>query len=86
MSESTPAIVAEKATLGGVLPMNGLTIIGIFASQDGPAALMRSSRGQILRVTPGAQVLGVTVTAIGDATVMLVDGAGTSHALAVPGS
>lgn len=86
MSETTPALAADHATLAGILPLNGLTLIGIFNAHDGPAALLRSSQGQIARATPGAQVLGVTITAIGDTTVMLVDGAGTSYALAVPGS
>ncbi|WP_439155559.1 hypothetical protein [Yoonia sp.] len=86
MSETTPALAADHATLAGILPLNGLTLIGIFNSHDGPAALLRSSRGQIARATPGAQVLGVTVTAIGDTSVMLLDVAGSTHALAVPGS
>ncbi|MBE0413001.1 hypothetical protein [Yoonia sp.] len=85
MSQTTPACVAERATLPGALPLNGLTLIGIFTLQDGPAALLRSSNGQIARATPGTAVLGVTVTAISAATVMLVDQTGTSHALAVPG-
>lgn len=86
MSETTPDRVAQSATLSDILPMNGLTIIGIFTTHDGPAALLRSSRGKVERVIPGAKTLGVTITAIGDDRVMLVDSNGTSHTLAVPGS
>lgn len=86
MSETTPARVAEQATLTDILPMNGITLIGIFNAHDGPAALLRSSRGQIERVTPGTETMGMTVTAIGTDSVMLLDRAGTTHALAVPGS
>lgn len=86
MSETTPALVAEQATLPNILPLDGVTLIGIFNAHDGPAALLRSSRGKIERVTPGAQAMGMTVTAIGADTVMLTNRAGTTHALAVPGS
>ena len=86
MSETTPALVAEQATLVDILPMDGITLIGIFTTHDGPAALLRSSRGQIARVTPGAETMGMTVAAIGTDTVMLVDRAGTSHPLALAGS
>ena len=63
MSETTPALVAEQATLPDILPLDGVTLIGIFNAYDGPAALLRSSRGKIERVTPGAQAMGMTVTA-----------------------
>lgn len=86
MSETTIDHVAEHATLAAILPMNGLTIIGIFNTHDGPAALLRSSHGQIERVTPGAEALGVSIVAIGPDIVKLRDHAGALHTLAVPGS
>ena len=86
MTDTTPALVAEQATLAGVLPLDGLTVIGIYNTLGGYSALLRSARGQFARVTAGTQSLGVSVAAISDTTVMVVDGAGTSYALAVPGS
>lgn len=86
MSETTSALVADTATLPDILPLDGVTLVGIFNAYDGPAALLRSPRGKIERVSPGAQSMGMTVTAIGTDTVMLTDRAGTTHALALPGS
>lgn len=85
MSQTTTASVAENATLKDVLPLDGLTLIGIFSAHDGAAALVRTSRGQITRVKTGAEVAGLTIKAIGDETVIMVGPDGTSHVLTVAG-
>jgi len=86
MTETTPAAVAEQATMVAALPLDRLTLIGIMTTGDGQAALLRSPRGDILRVIPGTQTLGLTITGISDSTVTLVDKTGTAYVLAVPGN
>lgn len=86
MSEQTPALAAAKATRADALPLNDLTVIGLMKAHDGPAALLRSSRGQIARVQIGAQVFGVTVTGIGEDQVILTTRGGQTKAVQLAGS
>ena len=86
MSDTTPALVAVNATRPDVLALRSLTVIGVMRAYDGYAALLRSGRGRIARVQPGAQVFGVTVTAISDDRVVLADRTGQIQTLGVPDS
>jgi hypothetical protein len=86
MSETTPALVAAQATQPDVISLGSLTVIGVMQAHDGPAALLRSARGRIVRVQAGQSIFGVEVTAIGETQVMLTDRSGETHALVVPGS
>lgn len=86
MTDQTPANVAASATETGVLTMDNLTVIGVMDGGETPAALVRSSEGEIVRVTPGEIVFGVLFAAIGDDQVVLTDYAGTQHVLTVPRS
>lgn len=85
MSEPTPAIAAENATMADALDMRSLTLIGVIEGQEGPAALLRSSRGAIARVSLGEQVFGVQITAIGEEQVILTNRWGQSETLVLPG-
>lgn len=86
MSDTTPALAAANATRPDVLALRSLTVIGVMRAHDGQAALLRSARGRIARVQTGAQVFGVTVTAIGDDHVILADRSGQTQTVGVPGS
>ncbi len=86
MSEETPALAAAKATQPDVLALNDLTVIGLMNAHDGPAALLRSPRGQFARVQVGARVFGVTVTGIGDDQLILTTRGGQTKAITVAGS
>ncbi|WP_394177937.1 hypothetical protein [Yoonia maritima] len=86
MTNDTPANVAASATLPDLLTLDNLTVIGVMAGQAPPAALLRSSRGDIARVSPGESAFGVVIAAIDANQVVLTDRIGTQHVLAVPGS
>ncbi|MFT7107166.1 MAG: CelD/BcsL family acetyltransferase involved in cellulose biosynthesis [Yoonia sp.] len=63
-----------------------LSVIGVMSLNGELAAFLRLSDGEIARVSPGDVVFGVTVTAIGDAQVMLTDSAGRTKSLQLPRS
>ena len=86
MSDQTSALVAEKATLVDAIDLGGLSVIGIMQAHDGPAVLLRSSRGRIARLQTGERAFGMTVAAIGEAEVILSDRTGMQHRLGVPGA
>lgn len=86
MSEQTPAQVAASATIVDGINLRELTLLGVLQAHDGPAALLRSPRGQIARVQTGAQAFGYTIAAIGDTQVQLTDRHGTLYALTLPGT
>lgn len=86
MSDTTSALVAANATRADVLDLRSLTVIGVMHAHDGRAAILRSARGRIARVQAGAQVFGVTVTAIADNHVILADRSGQAQTVGVPGS
>ncbi|PUB13254.1 hypothetical protein [Yoonia sediminilitoris] len=81
--EQTPALVAEKATIPNAVDPRNLIVIGLMQAQDGPAALLRSGRGQVARVTQGSEVFGITITAIGSDVVVMTDARGTTYQLTV---
>jgi len=85
MTEQTPAQVARAATIQDALGMGNLTVIGLMRAHDGPAALLRSSRGRIARVTAGSRAFGYVVTAIADDYLLIADRSGASYRLTVPG-
>ena len=84
MSEPTPALAADKATVEDALDLHALTLIGLIEGYDGPAALLRSSQGQIARVITGQEAFGATVVAIDTEQVVLTDRWGRSQTLALP--
>lgn len=84
MAEPDPAFAGQKATLPDVLDVDVLSVIGVIDGHNGVAALLRSSRGQIARVTPGDAAFGVTVTAIGEGQILLTDRWGRSQSLQLP--
>ncbi len=86
MAEQTPALAAAHATRPDAIDLRGLTVIGVMRAHDGPAALLRSSRGRIARVQVGAEVFGVRVAAIADDQVLLTDRWGQTQAVALAGS
>lgn len=86
MSEPDTALAGEKATLPEALDLSALTVIGLIEGHNGAVALLRSSNGDIARVIPGDAVFGVTVTAIGEAQILLTDRWGRTQSLLLPQS
>lgn len=84
MAEPGPALAWQNATLPEALDLSALSVIGLIEAHDGAAALLRSSNGQIARVTTGDAAFGVTVTAIGEAPILLTDRWGRTQSLQLP--
>ena len=84
MSEPNNALAGQKATVPEAIDLRALSLIGIMDAHDGKAALLRSSRGQIERVSIGEEAFGVRITAIGDDQVLMTDRWGRSQSLALP--
>ncbi|MBQ2263045.1 MAG: hypothetical protein II336_16990 [Loktanella sp.] len=74
----------EQATTPDALDLDSLTLIGLFSTNEGPAALIRAANGQVARIVPGMRTLGVTVTAIGDTQVLLTGADGVTSAVYMP--
>ncbi len=85
MSDANNALAGANATVPDAIEMRSLSLIGVMQAQDGPAALLRSARGQIARVTVGAEVFGVQITAIGEEEVIYTNRWGQSETLSIPG-
>lgn len=84
MSIETPANVAANAAIPNALPLDEVTLIGLFANADGNSALLRSPAGDILRVVAGDTALGLTVQAIDDTGIVLTGRDGIPRALTMP--
>ncbi|WP_363157876.1 hypothetical protein [Yoonia sp.] len=84
MSEPDPILAGQKATLPEALDLTALAVIGVIEGHNGAVAILRSSDGEIVRVVPGDVAFGVTVTAIGEAQILLTDGAGRTQSLQLP--
>lgn len=83
IQQPTPENIAELATQIVELPK--LALIGIFGSQSAPAALIRTRKGKIARVSLGDRLANLTVTAIAKDRVILTRGSQTK-ALSLPKS
>ncbi|MBI6630147.1 hypothetical protein [Pontibaca salina] len=68
---ATPAHVAGAATQKSALPMQQLTLIGLFGPASAPRALLRGRNGRILKVEPGDRVGGSHVMGIDSDGVIL---------------
>lgn len=88
MSDQNPdaAIAGANATVPDALALNTLAVIGLFNTSNGATALLRSSRGEIARVSVGEEAFGVQVTAIGDDQILLINRWGRTEALQLPRS
>lgn len=84
MPESDTALAAATATLPDALDMHRLSLIGVVEAHDGQAALLRSARGNVVRVLVGQVAFGVQIKAIGAEQVILTDSWGRTQALELP--
>lgn len=84
MSQPDTSPAALQATTPDALALDRLTLIGLINTAEGPAALIRDARGQIARIVPGMQTMGVTVTAIGDTQVLVTGSDGVTVAMQLP--
>lgn len=80
---ATSANVAGAATQKSALPLQQLTLIGLFGSISTPRALLRGRNGRILRVVPGDRVGGSHVLGI-DADGVILQRQGQAVRLALP--
>lgn len=85
-TQSDTALAAQQATMPDALSLHTLSVIGLIEAHDGPAALLRSSRGDVARVHVGDEAFGVRVTAIGPELVLLTDRWGRTQSLQLPQS
>lgn len=84
MADQHPIIAEDKATRSDALDLRSLTVIGVMHGSGGTAALLRSSGGDIVRVSVGEEAFGIRVTAIGDDRILMIDRWGRTHSLALP--
>lgn len=85
MTNETPVEVARHANIPDVLPLDALTLIGVFQSAETMSALVRLPTGDIQRVIPGNRVANRIVTALSDDSMILTDRHGTTAVLTMPG-
>jgi len=76
--------VAEHAVSPGALPLNELTLIGLFLGGDTPNALVRSAQGEITKVTIGDRIGAQTVIVVSYDTLILAAPDGTHTLLQMP--
>lgn len=76
---------ARLATREAALPLRALSLLGTFGSEDAPRALLRTRRGDILRVRAGDTVGGDRIAAIATGQVVL-ERHGKTRVLRMPGS
>ncbi|MFK7835057.1 MAG: pilus assembly protein PilP [Sulfitobacter sp.] len=81
--EPTPDTVAQTATETARLPK--LALLGIFGSEAAPAALIRTGRGEVMRVQVGDHVARQRVAEIDSSRVILAQ-AGRTRMLSMPES
>jgi len=84
MADVELPLAGPKATVPEAIALNDLSLIGVITGRGDGLALLRSSRGQIARVTTGDAVFGVTVTAIGEDMVITTDRWGRTRSLSIP--
>ncbi len=84
MAQNDTSPAAAQATKPDALALDRLTLIGLFSTTEGPAALIRAADGQVARIVPGMQTMGLTVTAIGETQVLVTDRAGVTFAMQLP--
>lgn len=80
----TPDNVAQAAAIPNAIALNDLSLIGLLADAQGPAALLRDDAGDIQRVRPGDQAFGHLVVAMDDNAVQLSDLRGNMRVLKMP--
>ena len=66
------------------LPLDQLTVIGLFSGPDGGRALLRAPSGDIAALTPGESAFGVTLDAVDESQAIVTDRRGQSFALTLP--
>lgn len=82
MSTTLPQTIAAQVD---VLPLDGLTLIGLFTGPEGGRALLRAPSGDIQKLNPGEHAFGVTLTAVDDMQAVVTDANGNAFVLEVPG-
>lgn len=84
----SPEAIAETerlATRTGAIDLHEMSLLGIFGSDDAPGALLRTRKGNILRVSEGDTVENMKIAAIG-ADSVTIERRGKRVELAMPGS
>lgn len=76
--------VAANAVIPDALALDRLTLIGVMHAGDSASALIRTSRGEIAKVTTGDTVGAQTVAAISDDSLILASPNGAQTILHMP--
>ena len=84
MADTDTALAGQNATQSDVPDMHALQLLGVMQAHIGPAALLRSARGDIARLQIGEEAFGIRVTAIGETEIILTNRWGQSESLALP--
>ncbi|MBS1301553.1 hypothetical protein [Loktanella sp. SALINAS62] len=80
-----PAEVAEIAKAKETLDLNRLALIGLRLAPDGNRALVRTAAGEIASLSVGDQADNLTVTAVTETGLHLIDRKGFARTLTMPG-
>ena len=83
-TQATPAAAAQVATNQDILPLRELVLIGTVTSGREHVAILRTERGQILRLALGEQRSGLFLRALGDGQATVVDRSGRATTLLLP--
>lgn len=68
------------------LPLDTITVIGLFTGPNGDSALLRMRDGEIRKVAPGDTAGPLTILAVDDSTVSVRDHRGQTYRLALAGT
>jgi hypothetical protein len=73
----------SAATLPGLLPLDGITLLGTFVAGDAARALIRKSNGEIQQLRPGDALGDATIAAIEPGLIHMIR-RGEAQRLAMP--
>lgn len=80
---STPK-TQSAATLNGLLPLEGTTLLGTVVAGEASRALLRLRNGQVRQVRPGDRIGSATIAAIEPGLLHMIE-RGETRQLAMPG-
>lgn len=83
-TDVTTGTAGLKAVIEDGLPLDRLSLIGLFAKPDGGTALLRTARGEIVEVRAGERKLGLTINAVDNTGLYITDASGNAVVLQLP--
>ena len=80
----TAKTVGQMAQSTAKLPLDAITVIGLFTGPQGDSALIRMRDGDIHKIAAGDKIGGLTITVITPRQVQLRDHRGQTFDLSLP--